>query len=154
MKYLYRAGWKRPGVAEVPIVVPLVVGVLVVAATVGVGLLLRKAPEKATEVAKANTVQPTQRTPAIPPVPNPVVSGTPNQPQANLPQANQPNLTPAPQPKPNPPPVKTGPPPNLKVGFNIGDLAPEIEGVDVDGQTFKLSDYRGKVVVLDFWGHW
>jgi predicted Zn finger-like uncharacterized protein len=32
--------------------------------------------------------------------------------------------------------------------------APDIEGEDVDGQHFKLSDYRGKVVVLDFWGHW
>ena len=32
--------------------------------------------------------------------------------------------------------------------------APEIEGVDIDGKKFKLSDYRGKVVVLDFWGNW
>ena len=23
-----------------------------------------------------------------------------------------------------------------------------------DGQKFKLSDYRGKLVLLDFWGHW
>jgi hypothetical protein len=36
----------------------------------------------------------------------------------------------------------------------VGKTAPEIEGVDVDGVTFKLSDYRGKVVMLDFWGHW
>jgi hypothetical protein len=35
-----------------------------------------------------------------------------------------------------------------------GKPAPEIEGEDVDGQKFKLSDYRGKVVLLDFWGHW
>jgi hypothetical protein len=32
--------------------------------------------------------------------------------------------------------------------------APEIDGQDVNGVPFKLSDYRGKVVVLDFWGHW
>jgi hypothetical protein len=32
--------------------------------------------------------------------------------------------------------------------------APEIQGVDIDGKKFKLSDYRGKVVVLDFWGNW
>tara|TARA_R110002072_G_scaffold57508_1_gene147849 strand:+ start:33443 stop:34204 length:762 start_codon:yes stop_codon:yes gene_type:complete len=32
--------------------------------------------------------------------------------------------------------------------------APEIEGVDLDGVAFKLSDYRGKVVMLDFWGDW
>jgi cytochrome oxidase Cu insertion factor (SCO1/SenC/PrrC family) len=36
----------------------------------------------------------------------------------------------------------------------IGKVAPDIEGVDVDGKKFKLSDYRGKVVVLDFWGDW
>jgi thiol-disulfide isomerase/thioredoxin len=36
----------------------------------------------------------------------------------------------------------------------VGRPAPEIDGLDVDGKAFKLSDYRGKVVVLDFWGHW
>jgi hypothetical protein len=36
----------------------------------------------------------------------------------------------------------------------IGKVAPEIEGEDIDGKSFKLSDYRGKVVVLDFWGNW
>ena len=41
-----------------------------------------------------------------------------------------------------------------QAGFEIGDLAPEIVGEDVDGTEFKLSDYRGKVVVLDFWGDW
>lgn len=35
-----------------------------------------------------------------------------------------------------------------------GRLAPEITGVDLDGTDFKLSDYRGKVVLLDFWGTW
>ena len=39
-------------------------------------------------------------------------------------------------------------------GFEVGDLAPEIEGADVTGAEFRLSDYRGKVVVLDFWGDW
>jgi hypothetical protein len=39
---------------------------------------------------------------------------------------------------------------NLK----IGGTAPEIEGPDLDGVSFKLSDYRGKVVLLDFWGYW
>jgi hypothetical protein len=39
---------------------------------------------------------------------------------------------------------------NLKVGKPI----PEIEGPDMDGKTFKISDYKGKVVLLDFWGHW
>lgn len=36
----------------------------------------------------------------------------------------------------------------------IGKVAPEIEGQDVEGRSFKLSDYRGKVVVIDFWGDW
>ena len=29
--------------------------------------------------------------------------------------------------------------------------APDIVGVDADGEKFHLSDYRGKVVLLDFW---
>lgn len=36
----------------------------------------------------------------------------------------------------------------------IGQVAPEIDGEDIGNVRFKLSDYRGKVVVLDFWGHW
>jgi peroxiredoxin len=35
-----------------------------------------------------------------------------------------------------------------------GNLAPEIEGTDADGKALKLSDYRGKVVVLTFSGNW
>ena len=38
--------------------------------------------------------------------------------------------------------------------LSIGQVAPEIEGEDIDGVAFKFTDYRGKVVVLDFWGHW
>jgi hypothetical protein len=38
--------------------------------------------------------------------------------------------------------------------LQIGMKAPEIEGADIDGKKFKLSDYRGKVVVLHFWGSW
>jgi cytochrome oxidase Cu insertion factor (SCO1/SenC/PrrC family) len=41
-----------------------------------------------------------------------------------------------------------------KADLEPGKLAPEIEGDDIDGQKFKLSEYRGKVVLLDFWGHW
>jgi hypothetical protein len=36
----------------------------------------------------------------------------------------------------------------------IGKVAPEIEGADAEGKKLKLSDYCGKVVVLDFWGDW
>ena len=38
--------------------------------------------------------------------------------------------------------------------LQIGMLAPDIEGEDLDGVPFKLSEYNGKVVVLDFWGNW
>ena len=38
--------------------------------------------------------------------------------------------------------------------IRVGKEAPEIKAPDLDGKEFKLSDYRGKVVLLDFWGHW
>jgi hypothetical protein len=38
--------------------------------------------------------------------------------------------------------------------LQIGMLAPEILGTDHEDKPFKLSEYRGKVVVLDFWGFW
>jgi hypothetical protein len=42
----------------------------------------------------------------------------------------------------------------VKERLQIGMIAPDIQGEDLDGVPFKLSDYRGKVVVLDFWGFW
>jgi len=38
--------------------------------------------------------------------------------------------------------------------LSVGSEVPEIEGQDVDGSAFKLSDHRGKHVVLMFWGGW
>jgi hypothetical protein len=38
--------------------------------------------------------------------------------------------------------------------LETGKAAPEIVGRDLDGRPMKLSDFRGKVVVLDFWGDW
>jgi hypothetical protein len=38
--------------------------------------------------------------------------------------------------------------------LSVGRTAMDIEGEDQDGKKFKLSDYRGKVVLLDFWGNW
>jgi hypothetical protein len=40
------------------------------------------------------------------------------------------------------------------MNIRAGKEAPEIVGKDLDGKEFKLSDYRGKVVLLDFWGNW
>jgi hypothetical protein len=36
----------------------------------------------------------------------------------------------------------------------VGKEAPDIEGEDQEGQKLKLSDYRGKVVLLDFWSEY
>jgi hypothetical protein len=41
-----------------------------------------------------------------------------------------------------------------KTGFEVGNTAPEITGGDLEGKPMKLSEFRGKVVVLDFWGFW
>jgi cytochrome oxidase Cu insertion factor (SCO1/SenC/PrrC family) len=38
-----------------------------------------------------------------------------------------------------------------KMTTSTARIAPEIVGVDADGKKFHLSDYRGKVVLLDFW---
>lgn len=42
----------------------------------------------------------------------------------------------------------------LANGLGNGDQAPEIVGVDLDGNSLALSDFRGKVVLLDFFGDW
>jgi len=41
-----------------------------------------------------------------------------------------------------------------KAAPRIGDLAPDIKLLGVDGDTLKLSSLRGKVVLLDFWASW
>jgi TolA-binding protein len=38
--------------------------------------------------------------------------------------------------------------------LQIGMVAPDFEATDEKGQKFKLSDFRGKVTVIDFWGLW
>ncbi|MCB9831633.1 MAG: hypothetical protein H6807_04090 [Planctomycetes bacterium] len=42
----------------------------------------------------------------------------------------------------------------LRETLAVGMPAPDIEGVDLGGKAFKLSDYRGRVILLDFWGDW
>jgi hypothetical protein len=42
----------------------------------------------------------------------------------------------------------------VALGPRIGEAAPEIDGEDIEGNRFKLSDYRGKVIVVDFWANW
>lgn len=38
--------------------------------------------------------------------------------------------------------------------LQIGMQAPEITGTDANGEKLTLSQFRGQVVVLDFWGFW
>jgi hypothetical protein len=38
--------------------------------------------------------------------------------------------------------------------LQVGQVAPDFEAKDEMGVAWKLSDYRGKVTVIDFWGFW
>lgn len=38
--------------------------------------------------------------------------------------------------------------------LQVGKVAPDFEALDENGVKWKLSDYKGKVVVVDFWGYW
>ena len=40
------------------------------------------------------------------------------------------------------------------LGINIGNKAPELIGKTPAGETLKLSDTKGKLVLLDFWAGW
>ena len=49
-------------------------------------------------------------------------------------------------------PLRIEPPPHQKL---VGKRAAEIDATDLDtGRPVRLADFRGKVVVLDFWGYW
>ncbi len=43
---------------------------------------------------------------------------------------------------------------DLVVGTQVGNLAPDIIMQDPDGKTFKLSELRGNIVLVDFWASW
>lgn len=45
-------------------------------------------------------------------------------------------------------------PPSPRPSLEVGNPAPDFTFVDIDGNERRLSDYRGKVVMLDFWGIW
>ncbi len=40
------------------------------------------------------------------------------------------------------------------LGVFAGQMAPDFEAETLDGAKIKLSDYRGKVVLIDFWATW
>ncbi|UCF29331.1 MAG: redoxin domain-containing protein [Chloroflexota bacterium] len=54
----------------------------------------------------------------------------------------------------NPEEIEEIPGVNLPESASIGSRAPEFELVDLDGQTMKLSEMRGKIVVINFWATW
>ncbi len=41
-----------------------------------------------------------------------------------------------------------------EVGCQLGQLAPDFELTDLDGQTVHMSDLKGNVVIVDFWATW
>lgn len=41
-----------------------------------------------------------------------------------------------------------------EIGTNIGNKAPELIGTGPNGETIKLSDTHGHLVLLDFWAGW
>lgn len=44
--------------------------------------------------------------------------------------------------------------PEQMASLNVGDKAPELAFNDPDGKTRKLSELKGKVVLIDFWASW
>jgi thiol-disulfide isomerase/thioredoxin len=40
------------------------------------------------------------------------------------------------------------------LGTQLGNLAPEIAGTSSTGEQMKLSDIKGKLVLIDFWASW
>ncbi|RPF55899.1 TlpA disulfide reductase family protein [Aquisalibacillus elongatus] len=43
---------------------------------------------------------------------------------------------------------------DAEVGLEVGSQAPDFELKTLEGETVKLSDYRGKRVMLNFWATW
>ena len=43
---------------------------------------------------------------------------------------------------------------NMKMGHTVGSQAPDFTLDSLDGKTMKLSDYRGKAVLVNFWATW
>jgi hypothetical protein len=97
----------------------------------------------------------TPRQEEVAPQRNPIMEAEapPKQPEVSPKQPDLPvkeEATPT-SPTPEPTPVE---PTTATPGISKGNQVLEIEANDLQGKKFKLSDYRGKVVLLDFWGFW
>ena len=44
--------------------------------------------------------------------------------------------------------------PNIPVGTSVGELAPDFTGTTIDGETIRLRDQRGKVVLINDFASW
>ncbi len=42
----------------------------------------------------------------------------------------------------------------IQVGTDIGEIAPDFELITLTGEVIRLSDYRGKRIMLNFWASW
>lgn len=42
----------------------------------------------------------------------------------------------------------------MQPSYQRGEVAPEITGTTLNGETFSLIDFKGKYVLIDFWGSW
>ncbi|MEC9094809.1 MAG: hypothetical protein VX438_19020 [Planctomycetota bacterium] len=42
----------------------------------------------------------------------------------------------------------------MRENFSLGMVPPDIQGIDLNGKPFSLSDYKGKILFIDFWGDW
>lgn len=105
-------------------------------------------------------------TPEAPSSPGPVdtvpsPSPTPEPTAAPEPSPEQPTPEPTAQPSPTPTvfraSIDTPPTPDRqvrKIDRGSGNPAPDFEIELIDGESVTLSDYKGKVVLLNFWGTW
>ena len=84
-------------------------------------------------------------TPAPTPTPAPAPTPPPTTPQPSPAPAPTPALKPSPEPQSTPAPAQ---------GSQVGNLAPNFQFQNPDGQTVALSDLQGRPVMLNFWATW
>ena len=107
--------------------------------------------EAGPDVSPATAVEDTATAPS--PVPEPTATPEPSP----EPPTPEPAAEPSPTPTTFRASIETPPTPDRqvrKVDRGSGEPAPDFEIELIDGETVTLSGYRGKVVLLNFWGTW